>query len=205
MSQTENLFRFMLLLGFVIVVALLLPRRLRAAAQGDRLNRREEGLFILCTLRPIAGIGACGLFAYLIHPAWMAWATVPIPGWIRWCGVAIGGAAALWLAATLRALGTNLTDTVVTRAQHTLVTTGPYRWVRHPFYVAVAGLVVGSAIIAANWFLCVTGAIVFFLLAVRSRTEEQKLLERFGDAYAKYRSNTSAFIPWPSGPDEVGR
>ena len=35
---------------------------------------------------------------------------------------------------TFRCLGKNLTDTVVTRQEHTLVMQGPYRWVRHPFY-----------------------------------------------------------------------
>ncbi len=39
---------------------------------------------------------------------------------------------------TLRSLGKNLTDTVVTRRAHTLVTSAPYRWVRHPFYDALA-------------------------------------------------------------------
>ena len=39
---------------------------------------------------------------------------------------------------TLRSLGPNLTDTVVTRQAHTLVTRGPYRWVRHPFYGCMA-------------------------------------------------------------------
>lgn len=46
---------------------------------------------------------------------------------------------------TFIVLGPNLTDTVVTRKVHGLVTTGPSRWVRHPFHVAalaVAGRVI---------------------------------------------------------------
>lgn len=195
MTPIDNLFRILLLVGFATVVAVLLPRRLRAAAMGDRIRRRDEGLFILCTLRPIAGIGACGLFAYFIEPSWMAWSTIPLANWIRWCGIVVGIVTVVWLASTLRALGTNLTDTVVTRANHTLVTTGPYRWVRHPFYVAVAGLVIASTLVAANWFIGVMGTLAVVLLMIRSRTEERKLLERFGDAYASYRSHTGAFLP----------
>jgi len=46
----------------------------------------------------------------------------------------LGGGLLIW---TLRTLGANLTDTVITRKEHTLVTSGPYRWVPHPFYDAV--------------------------------------------------------------------
>ena len=77
----------------------------------------------------------------------------------------------------------NLTDTVVTRRAHTLVTHGPYGWVRHPFYDSMALLILASSLIAANWFFLLTGSVVLFLIVVRTRTEEEKLLARFGDAY----------------------
>jgi protein-S-isoprenylcysteine O-methyltransferase Ste14 len=73
---------------------------------------------------------------------------------------------------TFRCLGKNLTDTVVTRHTHTLVIHGPYRWVRHPFYDSAALLMVAVSLIAANWFLFVTGVVVVFLLIIRTRTEE---------------------------------
>jgi len=62
----------------------------------------------------------------------------------------------LW---TFQTLGPNLTDTVVTRKIHTLVTRGPYRWVRHPFYDSAALCIVANSLIAANWFLLLTGAL----------------------------------------------
>jgi Phospholipid methyltransferase len=76
-----------------------------------------------------------------------------------------------------------------------LVTQGPYRWVRHPFYDAMALLIAGIALIAANWFVLVTGAVVFFLLGVRAQTEEAHLLARFGDAYRTYCESTGRFLP----------
>jgi protein-S-isoprenylcysteine O-methyltransferase Ste14 len=96
---------------------------------------------------------------------------------------------------TFHVLGPNLTDTVVTRRAHTLVTRGPFRFVRHPFYDSAALLVVATALMMANWFVLLTGTLVFVLLAVRSRTEEEKLLARFGEAYATYRSKTGRFVP----------
>ena len=96
---------------------------------------------------------------------------------------------------TLRSLGTNLTDTVVTRKSHTLVTRGPYRWVRHPFYIAMALFILAMGLLAANWFILISGAVVFILLGIRSATEEAHLLERFGEPYREYRESTGRFLP----------
>ncbi|MEO5616551.1 MAG: isoprenylcysteine carboxylmethyltransferase family protein, partial [Candidatus Eisenbacteria bacterium] len=96
---------------------------------------------------------------------------------------------------TLRSLGTNLTDTVVTRREHTLVTHGPYRWVRHPFYDSMALVILAIGLIAANWFLLLTGSVVLCLIVLRTRTEEEKLMARFGDAYRAYIMQTGRFVP----------
>jgi protein-S-isoprenylcysteine O-methyltransferase Ste14 len=191
----ETTFRAVLGVGFLAVLIITLYHRLRSWASKERLDRRQEGLFVLATLRPVGLLLWLGVIAYLVNPAWMAWSSVPLPAWLRWSGVgvyAIGVALLTW---TLRRLGTNLTDTVVTRRAHTLVTQGPYRWVRHPFYDAMALLIVAIALIAANWFVLVTGVVVFLLLAVRAQTEEAHLFARFGDAYRTYSESTGRFVP----------
>jgi len=96
---------------------------------------------------------------------------------------------------TFRSLGPNLTDTVVTRQHHTLVTSGPYRYVRHPFYVASAMAIVANALAAANWFIALTGGLTMALLVIRTATEEDHLLRRFGDEYAAYMTRTGRFVP----------
>lgn len=66
---------------------------------------------------------------------------------------------------------------------------------RHPFYDAAALVLVSLALLAANWFFLLAGALVFTLLAIRSATDERKLLERFGDPYAQYVARTGKFLP----------
>ncbi len=193
--QDEQIFRVILTLGFVAVLPVGLYHRLKARALKDKLDRRQEGIFILLTLRPVGVVGILGLFAWVIHPAWMAWASVGLPPWLRWIGVPLGVTAATLLIVTFRTLGTNITDTVVTRARHTLVTDGPYRWVRHPFYVATALAMAANSLVTANWFLALTGAVGVALLAIRTRTEEQKLIERFGNEYRRYMERTGRFVP----------
>ncbi len=191
----DQTFRAVLIIGSLIVLPIAMYHRLRSQATGERLDRRQEGLFILVTLRPVGVLGMFGLVAYMVDPSWMAWSSLPLPAWLRWIGVGLGVIAGGLLTWTFHSLGRNLTDTVVTRKEHTLVTSGPYHWVRHPFYDSVGLCLLANSLVAANWFLFVTGGLLFLLIVVRTRTEEEKLLARFGDAYRAYMQQTGRFLP----------
>ena len=193
--EYEQTFRFILILGFAAIVPIGAYHGVKSQATGEKLDRRQEGIFILVTLRPFGIVTMIGLVTYMINPALMAWSSVALPSWLRWVGVVLGITGGLLLVVTFRTLGKNLTDTVVTRAEHTLVTRGPYRWVRHPFYLATALAVVANSLVTANWFLALTGGGLFGLLVLRTRTEEEKLIERFGEDYSEYMERTGRFLP----------
>ena len=91
-------------------------------------------------------------------------------------GILVG----LLLTWTFGSLGANLTDTVVTRAKH---------------YTSVALATVANGLVAANWFVLVTGSLAFALLVIRCRTEEANLIARFGDEYLAYAEGTGRFLP----------
>lgn len=188
-------FRTITIAGAVVLIPFMLYHRIRSQATGEKLDRWQEGRFILFTLRPVAFAYVFGLFAFMIRPASMQWSSLPLPAWLRWVGIGLAVAAGLLLAWTVPTLGKNLTDTVVTRQAATLVTTGPYRWVRHPFYVAMLLALLGNSLVAADWFMMLTGALVFSLMVIRTRTEEEKLLAKFGDAYRAYMDRTGRFLP----------
>jgi protein-S-isoprenylcysteine O-methyltransferase Ste14 len=194
MNQQDAL-RAVLFAIFLVLFPIGLRYRIESQATGETLDRRQEGLFILATLRPAGAIMWFGLMAWIIRPDWMAWSSVPLPLGVRWGGIAmfaVGCALVLW---TFRSLGPNLTDTVVTRESHTLIVHGPYRWIRHPLYDAVALLTVATALVTANWFLFVSGLLVLSLLIVRTSTEEANLVARFGDGYRGYMARTGRFLP----------
>jgi protein-S-isoprenylcysteine O-methyltransferase Ste14 len=180
--------------GFAVVVLVAMYHRLRAATK-EPLDRRQEGVLMMVTLRLAGAVLWIGVIAYMIDPASMAWSQLALPGPLRWSGGVLFAAGLALLAWTLRNLGPNLTDTVVTRREHTLVTRGPYEWVRHPFYDTMALLAIAIALLAANWFILAAGIVVFTLLAIRSRTEEATLLARFGEPYRAYRACTGRFVP----------
>jgi protein-S-isoprenylcysteine O-methyltransferase Ste14 len=190
----DDLFRLALLLTVAAFVPFAAYHRIRTATR-EKLDRRQEGVFILVGLRLSALPLFLGVLAWMIHPQWMARSTVELPTWLRWIGVGVAACAGMLVVWTFRSLGQNLTDTVVTRKAHTLVTTGPYRYVRHPFYVAFALSVLGWSLATANWFILLAGAVPFGFLVARTRIEEEKLVERFGVEYQEYMRRVGRFVP----------
>jgi protein-S-isoprenylcysteine O-methyltransferase Ste14 len=188
-------FRTVLIVVFLVVLPIGIYHRLKSQATREKLDRRQEGLFILATLRPVGIAFWLELIAWMVNPVWMAWSSVTLPAWLRWTGVGLIAIACGLLVWTFLCLGKNLTDTVVTRQKHTLVIHGPYRWVRHPFYDSAALLALALSLITANWFFFVTGVVLFCLLIIRTRTEEENLVARFGDSYRAYTKRTGRFLP----------
>ena len=78
--------------------------------------------------------------------------------------------------------------------QHTLVTSDPIRWVRHPFYDGVGLLMLGISCAAANWLFLTVGVVLFVLFVIRTRIEEANLLARFGASYRAYMDSTGRFF-----------
>lgn len=165
------------------------------AHTGEKLDRWQEGALILFGLR-LLGLAmlACGL-VWLIEPGWLAWAAWPLPAWLRWAGVALAAGGGVLMSWTMHNLGKNLTDTVVTRREHALVTTGPYRWIRHPFYTACLLGVAGGSLMMANWLVMLLGVLGAALLYTRTKKEEENLIKRFGDAYRQYMQRVGRFLP----------
>lgn len=98
----------------------------------------------------------------------------------------------------LRSLGALWAIDVDIKPDHRLVKTGPYRFCRHPNYVAMLLEMVGFCLIPSAFYsLAVFLPLYVFTLAARIRIEEAALLERLGDEYREYRRATFALLPIP--------
>jgi protein-S-isoprenylcysteine O-methyltransferase Ste14 len=194
--ESETPFRVAVLVILLVTIVVALYHRWVAASEGDKITYDDEGYLFATVLRLTGAAVWLAVALYLIYPSAIAWASVPLPGWVRWLAALVGGLAPLLLVWTLGSLGKNLTDTVMVRERATLVTDGPYRWVRHPFYVSAAVALLAVAVLAANWFIAAAGVVTLGMLAVRTPREEAMLIERFGDDYRRYMAATGQFLPW---------
>lgn len=193
--SADELFRWIFVAILIGFLPFALYHWIRSNMSGEKLDRWQEGAFILFGLRLSGLPWLIGGIVWMIDPKLMAWASVPLPLWLRWCGFVLIGIWGVLFVWTFQTLGKNLTDTVVTRKVHSLVTTGPYRYVRHPFYLAFFVAVLGGSIVTANWFLFLGSLLPFAFLVARTRIEEEKLVERFGDEYRDYMAKTGRFLP----------
>jgi protein-S-isoprenylcysteine O-methyltransferase Ste14 len=82
-------------------------------------------------------------------------------------------------------------------ANHELVTTGPYAWIRHPMYVSMFGMLLASGA-AYTWWPMLVAGVSFFMIGTEIRVEaEDRLLETyFQDEFLEYRSRVRAYIPF---------
>jgi protein-S-isoprenylcysteine O-methyltransferase Ste14 len=114
---------------------------------------------------------------------------------VRWVGVvvlAVGGAFRIW---PVFVLGNRFSGLVAIQPGHALVTTGIYRYIRHPSYLGLLLTALGWALgFRAGVGVLLAGLMLLVVLA-RIRSEERLLLAQFGEDYAAYRARTSRLIP----------
>jgi protein-S-isoprenylcysteine O-methyltransferase Ste14 len=138
---------------------------------------------VLLTVRPAAG-------------PWLAIRIYPQTLWSFWIGTALivtGLCCAAW--ARFHLAG-NWSGTVTLKQDHSLTRTGPYRLVRHPIYTGLLTAILGSAIAEAEWRGLVALALITLSFLRKLTIEERFLTTQFGDAYARYRAEVPALIPW---------
>lgn len=92
-------------------------------------------------------------------------------------------------------LGRNWSATVQLKHGHELITSGPYRFVRHPIYTGLLSLFLGNAVMVGDWRGLLAVAVVFLSFWRKFRLEEVWLAEYFGEPYRLYQVRTKALIP----------
>ncbi len=136
------------------------------------------------------------IVTYVINPRWMAWSAFNAPDWLRLAGVALGILSIPSVYWVLASLGKNVSETVLTKPNHELVTAGPYRWIRHPLYATGLTLLLAVGLMAANVVLLLFAVLAAILIRyVVIPREEAALERRFGDEYRRYTMRTRRLLP----------
>ena len=193
--ETEALSRIILAGILIVMAAIRIYYRLLAAKKGGRASLLEsKPKAALLGLTGLLGLGV--LVLYLIDPQILAWSALPLPGWLRWLGAISGIASLLLLLWSHQTLSENFSSVLHVRDQHELVTSGPYRRVRHPMYTAFYLLAASFFLLSLNWLIGLIwlGGLTL-IIAPRMEPEESAMLEKFGDQYREYMKRSGRFLP----------
>ena len=194
--MNENIFR--ILAAIILFTGIGISSYFRRKADresGETISRRVDGTPMMTVIRLGGLVLWLSPLVYLINPAWMAWSKIGFPEWMRWLGVGIGILCTLGIYWLFSSIGSGITPTSATRRKHRLVTSGPYRWVRHPLYTVGSTMFVAFGLMADNWFVAALGVLAFIAMAIRTPKEEANLIAKFGDEYRDYMKRTGRFLP----------
>ena len=194
--MNENIFRILAAVVLFTGAGISIYYRRKADKEsGEKISRKVDGTAMMTIIR----IGGLVLWlsplVYLLNPTWMAWSKIGLPEWVRWLGVGVGILSVFGIYWLFSSIGSGITPTSATRQRHTLVTSGPYRWVRHPLYTVGSSMYVAFGMMADNWFIAALGVLAFIAMAIRTPKEEANLIEKFGDEYREYMKHTGRFFP----------
>ena len=166
-------------------------RRSRREPLHQRYDRGRE-----IALMTISATGLGILPAVYVLSNQPAFANYPFRPWQGWFG-AVVFASSLWLfRRTHKDLDRNWSVTLVVRKAHRLVTSGIYRYVRHPMYSAFWLWAFAQLLLLPNWIAGPAGLVGFgTLFFLRVGREERMMIETFGDDYRRYMDSTPRILP----------
>ena len=178
---------------YFLAAATRAPYARAARALPVRAHRRRRTEMLL--LVPVS-IGLLIIPLVVVFSPWLDQYEMGLPVWARVLGlVGFAGAVAThgW---THRELAANWSPVLEIREDHCLVTTGPYRLVRHPMYAGFLLWAWSQGFALSNWLVLVTGVASFALMYLaRVRHEEALLREAFGAEYNSYVGRTGRLFP----------
>lgn len=191
----ERLYR--VTLGTALILLLLIRGYYsrRAGEPSLSIPTGREGKLSTMLLRFFSGLTLISSLVYAIVPDWMSWGALPMAAWLRWVGAGLAIVTVPLFVWVHHELGKNWSLSVVIKEEHALVTTGPYRWVRHPMYTTFSVWGLAFFLLSANWIIGTAFLGMCVAAAARAGKEEAILTEEFGDQYHAYMRRTGRFLP----------
>lgn len=128
---------------------------------------------------------------------WLTARLLPNSQWQLWCALGavltlFGLLFAIWARMDI---GRNWSSVAAVKADHELVTSGPYRWVRHPIYSGLLLAFVGTALAIGQWRGVLAVVLSLIAIAQRILVEERFMREQFGNSYNTYAQRVRALVP----------
>jgi protein-S-isoprenylcysteine O-methyltransferase Ste14 len=194
--EKETTFRALFILSFIAMFGIRVFSQLRARRWRGKVEIRETSPSLIAG--SIAALVAIVFGAeYIFFPGTFNFAyALKFPLALRWIGAFFLLIGITLLGVAHYHLDKNFNSFVVTMEGQKLVTSGPYRWIRHPIYTAYLLNYLGGGLLAGNLILTFVPTILFgILVALRVKPEEGAMIEQFGNEYRDYMKRTGRFLP----------
>jgi protein-S-isoprenylcysteine O-methyltransferase Ste14 len=193
-----NEFAYRILLAALVVavniIRMYYQRRYKqthATTESEIAPKREK------LLTQIMGLALAVPGMMWLFTGWLSFGQFALADGIRIGGFVVGVYGIWWFYRIHRTLGDNWSPVLEIRREHTLISSGPYKKVRHPMYSDMMLWFVSFSLITANWFYALTiSAGLIILFSVRIPDEEKLMLEHFGEQYRAYMKRTKRLIPF---------
>jgi protein-S-isoprenylcysteine O-methyltransferase Ste14 len=157
----------------------------RAEGKASAVLLIVQGVYLIALLPP-----------YLLFPSNFLLFQMPFPSWLRWTGVGLGFLSLPFLAWVHYVLNKEWSVTLKLQTDHKLVTSGPYRRIRHPMYTVHLAYFLSWVLVSANFLFLIYYVLAILLITLRIPKEEQMMLEKFGEEYRAYMKRTGRLLPY---------
>ena len=198
---SETTFRLLFAILFLALFAMRVYFMLKVKRAGGRITPDDKaiereggrGYFIVRVIVFMALMAF--LVMYFTGAPWIDAFLFPLPPWSRWLGFAIGVVTVCFWTWVQVTLDTQWSPQLQLTQGHRLITTGPYKRIRHPLYAGMCGWFICLSLLTANWIFVGACILTFAGLLWRIPKEEQMLIEAFGEEYKEYMKRTGRFLP----------
>ncbi|HKV80878.1 MAG TPA: isoprenylcysteine carboxylmethyltransferase family protein [Candidatus Sulfotelmatobacter sp.] len=178
----------------VIWVAFLVYWRIKAADTKTAQRLEPAAWGILRVLTFLIAVVLLSTTRIPVH--WLYLQLWPAGFWPFWLGAAVTVAGLLFAIWARAHLGTNWSSSITIKQGHELITSGPYAVVRHPIYTGILTGFLGTVIALSQVRGLIAFVLIFLMLWLKLRTEEQWMRSQFGETYATYAHKTAALVPY---------
>ena len=189
----DGIFEIIYVIGFV-TGSVIRKLYVRGRRQKKVAVDRESGLDKL--LLAVVSIGFIGVPWVYLLTGWLDFADYGLPMWAGWVGTVVFAGALVLLWRSHVDLGRNWSPMMEIREEHTLVTKGVYKYIRHPMYSAHFLWAIAQVLLLHNWiagpaFLVTSVPLYLFRVPV----EERMMLDCFPEEYRLYMGRTGRMFP----------
>ena len=192
----ETVYRLIVAIILISVVSISGYYRHKADKESEgTLSRKKDGPVMMMVIKIGGLILWLSPMIYIIYPEWMSWSKIGIPDFIRLSAIGLGILCVGGIYWLFSYIGSGISPTSATRKNHILVTSGPYKWVRHPLYTVGSLTFISFGLMADSWLIISLGILAFIIMAIRTSKEEENLIKKFGDEYIEYMKDTGRYFP----------